>query len=39
MASNAGYFRYPTVAGDTVVFVSEDDAVVGTRWRAASPSD
>ena len=26
MALNAGYFRYPTVAGDSVVFVSEDDA-------------
>src|SRR5207237_10756861 len=26
MASNAGYFRHPPVAGDTVVFVSEDDA-------------
>ncbi|HZQ84306.1 MAG TPA: PDZ domain-containing protein, partial [Acidimicrobiales bacterium] len=26
MGTNAGYFRYPTVAGDTVVFVSEDDA-------------
>jgi tricorn protease len=23
---NGGYFRYPTIAGDTVVFVSEDDA-------------
>ncbi|MBV9933674.1 MAG: PDZ domain-containing protein [Actinobacteria bacterium] len=26
MGLNAGYFRYPSVAGDTVVFVSEDDA-------------
>jgi tricorn protease len=25
MSVNAGYFRYPTIAGDTVVFVSEDD--------------
>ena len=25
MSVNAGYFRYPTIAGDTIVFVSEDD--------------
>ena len=25
MSINAGYFRYPTIAGDTIVFVSEDD--------------
>lgn len=25
MSVNAGYFRYPTIAGDTIAFVSEDD--------------
>ena len=25
MSVNAGYFRYPTIAGDAIVFVSEDD--------------
>ncbi|MCA9728311.1 MAG: PD40 domain-containing protein, partial [Candidatus Eisenbacteria bacterium] len=25
MASDAGYYRHPTIHGDTIVFVSEDD--------------
>jgi tricorn protease len=25
MSINAGYFRYPTIAGETIAFVSEDD--------------
>jgi tricorn protease len=32
MSVNTGYFRYPTIAGDTIAFVSEDDV-----WTA--PAD
>ncbi|MEY2475421.1 MAG: tricorn protease [Actinomycetota bacterium] len=31
MSVNAGYFRYPTIAGDTIAFVSEDD-----MWTVAA---
>ena len=31
MSINAGYFRHPTIAGDTIAFVSEDDV-----WQVAA---